>query len=65
MLVILMLIYTSLERERILLDTIIFVTGIVQLLCLPDYPEQIIFWHFSCDLAEENRWTLWKTVLSN
>lgn len=40
-----MLIYTSLERERILLNTIIFVTGIVQLLelCLPNYPADFFF----------------------
>lgn len=42
-----MLIYTSLERERILLNTIIFVTGIVQLLWFPDYPEQIFFFSIS------------------
>lgn len=35
------------SRERILLDTIIFVTGIVQLLCLPDCPEQMIFFCIS------------------
>lgn len=34
---------------------------------LPDYPEQIFFFppHFSCDLAKENSWTLWKLVSSN
>lgn len=35
------------SRERILLDTNIFVTGIVQLLCLPDCPEQMIFFFFA------------------
>jgi len=62
--ILILLIYTALERERVLLDIMILVTGEFNHCALQTILSRF-FLCFSCVLAEESSQTLWKNVSSN